>query len=182
MFDPMTDSAHVSMLSRLEGLPGRFASNLLRLEAQQLDGAITGMLEMAGAALGADWATLEEYPDCAGKSGAARAWRRPGADVPGEPALVLPVHAGSRHICTFSFGNCAEDPSWPVDVVERLRPVADLVAMAIERQSQDGDGAGAKVAAVRMGKQDHWYHFDQELRPSNFGEIIGDSPALRVAI
>ena len=177
----MTESPHVSLLARLEGLPGRFASNLLRVEAHQLDGAITGMLEMTGDTLDADWATLEEYPNCEGESGAARAWRRPGAGVPGEPAVVLPVHAGSRHICTLSFGRCGDDPCWAVDVVERLRPVADLVAMAIERQVQAVDEP-VTMADGRTAKPGHWHRFDQEARPSNFGEIIGDSPALRVAI
>jgi len=161
----MTESPHVSLLARLEGLPGRFASNLLRVEAHQLDGAITGMLEMTGDTLDADWATLEEYPNCEGKSGAARAWRRPGAGVPGEPAVVLPVHAGSRHICTLSFGRCGDDPCWAVDVVERLRPVADLVAMAIERQAQAVDEPDATAA--------QWKALDDTLRA-----FVGESDKL----
>src|SRR4051812_23803175 len=168
----MTQSAHLSLLARVEALPGRFASNLLRLETHQIDSAITGMLEMAGETLEADWATLEEYPDCAGKGGAPRAWRRPGTGIPGEAAMVLPVHVGSRHICTLSFGRFCDD-AWPVDVVDRLRSVADLVAMAVERQASSTSDAPAK-ADTGHAKPDTWHRFDREARPSNFDEIIGD--------
>jgi len=176
----MTQSAYVSLMARLEALPGRFASNLLRLDTPQIDGAIIGMLETTGDALEADWATLEEYPDCAGKGGAARAWRRPGTGIPGEAAVVLPVHAGSRHICTLTFGRAGEG-CWPVDVVDRLRPVADLIAMAVERQASSAADTPAR-ADPGHATPDPWHRFDREARPSNFDEIIGDSAALRVAI
>jgi len=170
----------VSAPAGLDELTGRFASMVLRADVNQIDEAISSMLEQVAEALAADWATLDEYPDEAVTTGAPRVWRRRrGSPPPINPRLVLAVRAGERHICTISFGRADDDQPWPAEIAERVQPLADLIAVAVEQQAKTRvpDSPGAEAM-----RSERWHRFDEKIQPVNFEEIIGDSPALRTAI
>jgi transcriptional regulator with GAF, ATPase, and Fis domain len=175
----------MSLAARLDELTGRFASTVLRAEPHQIDAAISSMLEQVAEVLNADWATLDEYPENEAANGAPRLWRRRGSAAPADPDLLVPVHAGNRHICTMAFGRSDDSEGWPVDLNEHLQPVGDLMAMALERAlafEQHAKTRGEEGTRADAGGGNRWHRFDEKIQPVTFEEIIGDSPALRTAI
>jgi formate hydrogenlyase transcriptional activator len=167
---------------RLDRLPGRFASAIVGLKPSEIDQAIHDLLEQIGEALEVDHVSFESFSDNVTGCGSVCVWTRRGATATRESALTVPVTVAGRCISTLSVGFRKGVLSWPPAIVDRLRLLADLTVLAVQRgrpvrepEQVRSEAAGSEASAETSG-------FDEGWDPKGFEDIIGDCPALRVAI
>ena len=94
------------------------------------------MLGQIGEALEADRITLENFAENPAIPAVVRAWSRPGATTVLQPGLSVPVIVAGRRLCVFSIESGYSGQAWPPAVVDRLRLLAELMALAAQCEVQ----------------------------------------------
>jgi transcriptional regulator with GAF, ATPase, and Fis domain len=171
-----------AIISRLDPLPGSFTLTILSLTPETIEQTITGMLSQVGEALEADRLTLESFDDNATTSAGVHSWSRPGATPVQKAGISVPVTAAGRRLCTLTVDLGYASPTWPPSVVDRLRTLADLMALAAQRGLQMSALANAKRELAQALMSPAVDTSGCRWESSDFEDIIGDSPALRVAL
>jgi formate hydrogenlyase transcriptional activator len=168
-----------STLSRLDELTGRLVSSVANLGSATLDVVLIETLQQVGEALGADQAAFETLAQGQGGHLLRRTWYRRGASMTSEPALAIPVPVPSGSSLTLS-GLCNHG-QWPVPVKDRLQRVAELLGLAVHlsQQSRELELVRADLADAVAS---HGSLTEDRGDSSDFDEVIGESPALRVAM
>jgi len=170
-----------AMLHRLSVLPDRFASTIIGLAARDVDRTIDAMLQQIGEALGADQATFENVAGDPLQRGAIRVWTRAGA-VGGETVLRVPVTLDGRPISELTIGARDGTRSWPPAISERLRLLADLMVLAVQRGQQLRDFERERPAPPLRGSVRSASVASPGLDGDELDDIVGESPALRMAL
>jgi formate hydrogenlyase transcriptional activator len=171
-----------SIAGRLDRLPGSLTPSILGLTPETAEQTIAAILEQIGEALEADGLTLESFGETAMASVEIQSWRRPGAPLVQKSSLALPVIVAGCRICTLSIELDDATPTWPPAIVDRLRLLADLVALAAQRGLQMRELARAKSDLAQAVASPGGDIAASSWDSSEFEDIIGDSPALRVAL
>jgi hypothetical protein len=125
-----------TVISRLDRLPGCLTSAILSLTPETVEQTIAGMLGQIGEALEADRITLENFAENPAIPAVVRAWSRPRATTVLQPSLSVPVTVAGRRLCVFSIESGYSGQAWPPAVVDRLRLLAELMALAAQCEAQ----------------------------------------------
>ena len=169
-----------SVLGRLDVLPGRFAQTQSGVPPERADTAIDMMLQQIGEALGVEPATFVldgALTDTAARNGAGT-WRRSDSRR-SENCSRTPVTIGGRPFGALSVELASGGEAWPPAVDDRLRTLACVVALAIQSALQHEDLQRARDELARLTAGDTY--LDVPADPTDFPDIIGDSPALLLA-
>jgi formate hydrogenlyase transcriptional activator len=173
-FDPI--------IGRLDRLPGSLTPSILGLTPETAEQTIAAILEQIGEALEADGIALESFAENATASVEVQTWRRSGAGLVRKGSLALPVTVAGRRLCTLLIELDDATRTWPPAVVDRLQLLADLVALAAQRGLQMRELARAKLDLAEADASPFNDIPGSSWDSSEFEDIIGDSPALRVAL
>ena len=164
---------------RIDRLAGHVASAAVGLGPDMIDAIISDALRQICEVLKAESATLEGLSEETPNSGPRRTWIRHGATT-SEPALTIPVAVSDGSNFTLSLGGGERSP-WPASVADALRDLAHVIVLIVLRAQQIQElervrfslaPSGASAAARGFGE--NW--------DDDFENIIGDSPALPIAI
>jgi formate hydrogenlyase transcriptional activator len=170
-----------TLVSRLDRLPGSLTSAILSLTPETVEQTIAGMLGQIGEALEADRITLENFAENPAIPAVVRAWSRPGTTTVLQPGLSVPVTVAGRRLCVCSIESGYSSQAWPPAVIDRLRLLAELMALAAQCEVQMRELRRIKSDVAQATSQPI-DTFDRSWDASDFEDIIGDSPALRVAL
>jgi formate hydrogenlyase transcriptional activator len=174
--------ASEAIISRLDRLPGSLTSAILSLTPETVEQTLAGMLGQIGEALEADRTTLETLVESATTSTGVRTWSRPGATTVEKADLIVPVTVAGRRLCTLSVESGYADQTWPPAVVNRLRLLAELMAVAAQCDAQMRESRRAKSYYAQAAAPPAIDRSGPGWDSNDFEDIIGDSPALRVAL
>jgi formate hydrogenlyase transcriptional activator len=175
-------SASDAIISRLDPLPGSLMPAILSLTPETIEQTIARMLGQVGEALEADRLTLESFTENPAISAGVRTWNRPGANPVQKAGLTVPVTVAGRRLCALTVESACVDHTWPPSVVDRLRTLADLMGLAAQRGLQMNELARAKADLAQAMAASAIDAPGCRWDSSDFEDIIGDSPALRVAL
>ena len=157
---------------RFGQLPGAFASAIVRLGPDEIDGAIADFLGQIGEGLHADRVALVSTADRT----PLKSWVRPGAG-PAEFSRTRLLTMGNRTCAlTADCSGAGIPPGWPSAAVGELQLLADLMAIAVRHAEQQRELASLRVDTERAGR------LSDDLDADDFEDIVGDSPALRLAL
>jgi transcriptional regulator with GAF, ATPase, and Fis domain len=158
---------------RIGRLPGAFASAVVRLEPDEIDATIEDFLGQLGEDLDADRVVLV----AAGDRSPLKSWVRPGAGPPDSSRTRAMTGTGNR-ICALT-AECPAagvDPGWPSAAAAELQLLADLMGIAIQHAEHKRELASLRVE-TQLGSR-----LSDDLDADDFQDIVGDSPALRLAL
>jgi len=157
---------------RFGQLPGAFASAIVRLGPDEIDGAIADFLGQIGEGLHADRVALVSTADRT----PLKSWVRPGAG-PAEFSRTRLLTMGNRTCAlTADCSGAGIPPGWPSAAVGELQLLADLMAIAVRHAEQQRELASLRVETERAGR------LSDDLDADDFEDIVGDSPPLRLAL
>ena len=157
---------------RFGQLPGAFASAIVRLGPDEIDGAIADFLGQIGEGLHADRVALVSTADRT----PLKSWVRPGAG-PAEFSRTRLLTMGNRTCAlTADCSGAGVPPGWPSAAVGELQLLADLMAIAVRHAEQQRELASLRVDTERAGR------LSDDLDADDFEDIVGDSPPLRLAL
>jgi transcriptional regulator with GAF, ATPase, and Fis domain len=169
-----------SMPARLDRLTESLTTTVAGLEPEKLDALLSSVLQQAGESLGADQMVFETVLAGAPGGTLRRNWNRLGALMIGEPLVIVPLSGRSGALRVLAITG-DRDCAWAALAAERLRPIADLLDLAVGRCELMGAVERLKSElADRMAPLPR--RIIDEGDPSDFEDIIGESPALRRAI
>ena len=169
-----------SMPARLDRLTESLTTTVAGLEPEKLDALLSSVLQQAGESLGADQMVFETVLAGAPGGTLRRNWNRLGTLMIGEPLVVVPLSGRSGALRVLAITG-DRDCAWAALAAERLRPIADLLDLAVGRCELMGAVERLKSElADRMAPLPR--RIIDEGDPSDFEDIIGESPALRRAI
>jgi len=162
-------------LARLDQLAGQYVPSILRLNPPGVDRILDNLLADIGEALGTDQTVFAATDSLSTRP--MREWTRPGSMACGI-GITIPVSVGGRRIGVLSVGSRPDDQPYPSPIADRLRTLAELMALTVQcgeritarRQTFDASSALAALPADDCNDN------------SDFEDIIGDSPTLRIAI
>ena len=166
-------SGSSAFAQRIGRLPAAFASAIVRIGPDETAAAIEDFLGQLGEELAADRVTLV----AAGDRTPLKAWVRPGAGSPDVSRTRLVTGTGNQ-VCAIA-AECraaVSDPVWSPAAAGALQMLADLMALAIQHAEQQRELAGLRLESQLAGR------LPDDLDADDFEDIIGDSPALRVAL
>jgi transcriptional regulator with GAF, ATPase, and Fis domain len=172
-----------TVLERLEAFPHELTSRVIgSRKAEDIGQVIADALAQIGATLGSDQVTFEGMPESGVPSGERKVWRRPGLVFSSrEPPLTIPVTIAGRRCAVLSV-ELRQDvrSSWPPAVADRLQEVTSLLLLAAQhgQQKRELERLQSEVAPPVNGCGASDYGSDS----TDFEDIIGDSPLLRVAV
>ncbi len=169
-----------SMPGRLDRLTDFLATRVAGLDPEKLDALLSSALQQVGEALEVDQAVFETV--LAGEPGGTlrRNWNRLGALMIGEPLVTVPLSGRSGALRVLAVAG-DRDRAWAALAAERLRPIADLLGLAVSRSELMGMVELLKSELAERTAPPPRRIID-EGDPSDFEDIIGESPALRRAI
>ena len=145
---------------------------MVRLDSDEIDAAIEDFLGQLGEDLDADRVALVSAADRA----ALKSWVRPGAGPQDFRRTRLIAGTGNR-ICALTAEGpaAASEPEWQSAAAE-LQLLADLMAVAIRHVEQRRELESLRLETRFAGRM------ADDLDANDFEDIVGDSPALRVAL
>jgi len=164
LFVLKTDARLPEIARDLERLPAAFAEAVLGAAPDDAGRLVDGLLKQVGETLAVDHLAFETLSARGEGVAAVRAWASPAA-AHDAASLPIPVAAGGRIIARLSVGARNDGRPWPADVLERLKVLACLMALAVrpgEPPAADDDAAGDDADDLK--------------------EIVGESPTLRLAL
>jgi transcriptional regulator with GAF, ATPase, and Fis domain len=173
----MTDVLFAAIARQLDRLPGDFAAAMLRGASRDIDDTIERMLEQLGEALGTDHLVFESVPE-ERSLWPGRVWRTGGSAADGD-ALTIPILVAGRRMGALSVGFGDDGAPWPAAIQDRVRALANLIAVAarlVAHRAESESQRECAYAATSLGA------VDEGIGAADFEEIIGDSPGLRAAI
>ena len=159
-------------------LPGHFASAISGpgpVSVDEIEAAIEDFLRQIGESLDVPRVALVAVPDRV----PLKTWIRPGVSASSDMGSQL-VTSLADHACALAVGRTDDggDLAWPPAVAANLQLAADLMGMAIQRAEQMRELASLRAESRSAGGRGA----DEIGDPDDFEEIVGDSPALRVAL
>ena len=162
-----------AVAQRIGRLPAVFASAMVRIGPDEIGAAIEDVLGQLGEDLAAARVTLV----AAGDRTPLKSWARPGAGSPDVSRTRLVTGTGNR-VCAIAaeYPTAVSEPGWSSAAAGALQMLADLMAIAIQRAEQQRELAGLRLDSQLAGR------VPDDLDADDFEDIIGDSPALRVAL
>ena len=167
------------MRQALDRLAGHFASALGSLDPLHIDRAISDVLEQIAHALNVDHASLLGSAGEGGPAVPVQSWSRSDLETSGRSAAAVPVTLARGHSCALVVDARSALAEWPRDVLDRLRLLTDLMALARERGDNARELARTKSELARRLVAPAVVDLDEG---ADFEDIIGNSPLLRVAI
>ena len=170
-FDPI--------LGRLDQLAGRYIPLLLGLEPLEVSRLIDRLLADVGEAIGAGQISFAAAGDSASHR-TVREWTRPGSIGPSAAAVTVTVAAGGRPLGALSVGRGGDEEPYPAALEDRLRRLAELMALTVQCGERTLALARLRSDDARMSVP--LAPCDDSLDAPGFEDIIGDSPALRMAM
>jgi transcriptional regulator with GAF, ATPase, and Fis domain len=169
-----------STLGRLDQLTGQLATTVAGLTPDVLDQTLMNALHQIGEALEADQTTFESVPNGQTDRAFRRTWLVPGRAEVQEtaPAVLASLPSGYSQALSIAGGRQPLQAA----VVERLRPIVDLLGLAVHhcRQSRELDLVRFELADALASSQTRALDCDADV--NTFDDIIGESPALRAAL
>ncbi len=176
-------STHVDVMSvRIDRLTGYLASSAVGLGPDMIDAVITDVLRQLCELLETDFATLESLSEDTPGPGRRRSWIRNGAAIDLEPALKIGVAVRSGANFALSVGLAQGRLPWPAAVADGLRVLANVMVLIVLRTEQMQELERIKSASMLRGNLTPGRAFGESQDSDEFENIIGDSPALRVAL
>jgi transcriptional regulator with GAF, ATPase, and Fis domain len=175
----MDDScAGGALMHQIGRLPGRFASAISGLgpvSVDEIEATIEDFLRQIGESLDVPRVALVSAPDRA----PLKTWIRPGVSASSDMGSQL-VTSPADHACALAVGRTDDggDLAWPPAVAADLQLAADLMGLAVQRAEQMRELASLRAESRTAGARGA----DEIGDPDDFEEIVGDSPALRVAL
>ena len=165
---------------RIDRLTGYLASSAVSAAADMIDTVITDALRRACEVLEADVATLESLSEDGMAPAFRQTWIRHGAVVGVEPALTIRVAVAGGGNFALSIVMTGGGSPWSAAVADSLRALAHVMVLIVLRaqQAQELD----RVRFTAPSGRDQARPFDHGWDSDDFENIIGDSPALRIAI
>jgi len=157
---------------RFGQLPGAFASAIVRLGPDEIDGAIADFLGQIGEGLHADRVALVSTADRT----PLKSWVRPGAGRAEFSRTRLLTMGNRTCALTADCSGAGIPPGWPSAAVGELQLLADLMAIAVRHAEQQRELASLRVDTERAGR------LSDDLDADDFEDIVGDSPPLRLAL
>ena len=167
------------MRQALDRLAGHFASALGSLDPLHIDRAISDVLEQIAHALNVDHASLLGSAGEGGPAVPVQSWSRSDLETSGRSGAGVPVTLARGHSCALVVDAQSVLAEWPRDVLDRLRLLTDLMALARERGDNARELARTKSELARRLVAPAVVDLDEG---ADFEDIIGNSPLLRVAI
>ena len=170
-FDPI--------LGRLDRLAGRYVPLLLGLDPLEVSRIIDQLLAEIGETIGAGQISFAAAGDSASHR-PVREWTRPGSIGPCAAAVTFTVAPGGRRLGALTVERGADLEPFAPALEDRLRGLAELMALTVEcgermlaldRLRSDDGRASAPLPVC-----------DDSFDAPGFEDIIGDSPALRMAM
>ena len=166
--------------ARIDRLTGYLASSAVSAAADMIDTVITDALRRACEVLEADVATLESLSEDGITPAFRQTWIRHGAVVGVEPALTIRVAVTGGGSFALSIVMTGGGSPWSAAVADSLRALAHVMVLIVLRAQQAQELDRVRFTASSGGAQAR--PFDHGWDSDDFENIIGDSPALRIAI
>lgn len=181
-----------STLNQLDQLTGRLVTAVAGLKPEMLDETLMNALQQIAEALHAEQATFESAPNGQTDRALRRTWLRPEGATVREPELVVLESLPSGYSQVLSVAGGGQP--WPAPVTERLRPIVDLLGLAVHRcqQSRELDLLRFELADALASAQTpggtleavERRHIEDALRkarwringPGNAAEVLGLHP------
>ena len=181
MTDPSC-SANTTTCQSLDRLSLQFASAIATLDPSEIDGSVADALELIGRTLNVDRASLHGGTSDDGGRPPLRSWVRPGTGTCSDGCDPRPVVIAQGQTCFLAAGRRGQLPSaWPPEIVERLRLMTDLMALAIDRANHLREIEQKRIELARCLAAP-MSTFNDLGDVADFEDIIGNSPLLRAAI
>jgi len=174
--DAVSPSCEAATLEQLDRIASQFVPSILRLDLS-VDRVLDRLLAQIGEATGTTYVAFTAFQNPLG-NGLSRSWTQAGGGVTGGHGDTLPVTVGGRRVAILTIGPRADSDSIHPDIEDRLRRLSDLMALAVQFGEQTR--AIERMKAKAHGSQP--VEIDEINEAGDFEDIIGDSPALRVAI
>jgi formate hydrogenlyase transcriptional activator len=169
-----------SILSRLDQLTGHLVTTVAGLGPERLDAMLIDALQWIGEALEADQATFESVSQAPNRPALRRTWSRPGSPMVDTAVLTIPVcMPGGSYQASIGGDGCGP---WPPAVAERLRPIADLLGLAVHRCQESRELQRVRLELADMVASSSFALLEEGRDTTDFEDIIGESQALRAAL
>ena len=143
-----------------------------------VDTLLADVLRQLGETLDADSVALETRTGAGESVGLRRAWGRPGAGSRRDEPMSIDVACGHARICSLSVRRHAGQEPWSVEMTDALKAFVHVAMLLVERETPSG--RFDRMSDKPTGVSPVWSPVDASA--DDFENIIGDSPALRVAI
>jgi formate hydrogenlyase transcriptional activator len=169
-----------SMAGCLDRLIASLTAMVAGLEPEKLDALLSSTLQQTGEALDVDQTVFETALEGEPEGTLRRDWNRQGGLMIGEQLVTVPLSGRSGALRVLSIAG-GRDRTWASLAADRLRPIADLLALAVERCELIGGIERLKCELADRTSPPLRRIID-EGDPSDFEDIIGESPALRLAM
>jgi transcriptional regulator with GAF, ATPase, and Fis domain len=172
-------------LQRLDSLTSSFVSTILDVGSCDIPRTIEGALGQIGEALSVDRITFEHFAADGTNRGFVSAWNRTGPLTVQEPATRVEVVVDRQAIARLSIWSRDMSRQGLSIVIDRLQMLANLMVLADQRNHQLQELAEARSErgrALDLSKLRGLSSVEDGSDSNDFDEIIGDSPALRVAL
>jgi len=169
-----------AVVGRIDRLTGHMASAAVGLGPEMIDAIVTDALRQVCEVLRAESATLEGLSEETPHSTPRRTWLRHGAIMAPEPLLTIPVAVSDGSSFTLTIGRGERSP-WPVPVTDAVRDLAHVIVLIVLRAQQIQELERMRFSASSHGTPASARGFGESWE-DDFTNIIGDSPALRLAI
>jgi transcriptional regulator with GAF, ATPase, and Fis domain len=167
--------------ARVDRLTGYLASAAVAAIPEMVETIIGDALRRVCEVLEADVATLESLSDDAIMPVFRQTWIRHGAVVGVEPALTIHVAVAGGGNFALSIVMTGGGSPWSPGVADSLRAFAHVMVLIVLRAQQAQELERVRFTAP-SGASLPARAFDHGWDSDDFENIIGDSPALRVAI
>ena len=170
-----------STASRIDRLTGQVAVSAVGVGPDMVDALITDALRRVCELLGADVGTLESLSEDAINPVSRQSWVRHAAAVGLEPALAIRVPVQGGGDFALSIGMTGGGSPWSGAVADSLRALAHVMVLIVLRAQQAQEVERIRLNAASSASSPA-RAFDQGWDADEFQNIIGDSPALRIAL
>ena len=171
------------LLQQLDALTSRFVSTAVGSSPCEIAHTIESTLGQVGEVLCIDRITFDHFPEDGSGCGFASAWNRTGPLTLQEATVRVEVVSEKRTLARLLIWSRDMPRPWAAAAVERLRLLANLMVLVARhsRQSQDfSEVTSEPLQSLRSSKLPAV--IDESVDSNDFDEIIGDSPALRIAL
>jgi formate hydrogenlyase transcriptional activator len=176
-------STHSDVIGALiDRVTGHLASSAVGLGPDMIDAIITDALRRVCEVLEADVATLESLSEDLTGPTFRQTWIRHGATVGLEPALTIRVSVSGGSNFALSIGMTGGGSPWAAAVADSLRALAHVMVLIVLRAQQTQELERIKFTSASVLASPAARAFDHGWDLDDFDNIIGDSPALRVAL
>ena len=167
--------------ARIDRVTGYLASSAVGAAPEMIETVVTDALRRVCEVLESDVATLESLSDDGITPAFRQTWIRHGAVVGVEPALTIRVAVAGGGNFALSIVMTGGGSPWSGAVADSLRALTHVMVLIVLRAQQAQELERVRYTAS-SGALSQARPFDHGWDSDDFENIIGDSPALRIAI